>query len=200
MSCGEFCVESSVRRVRLSFLYTESLVVYIGLANPCWACGGGSVALHWVPLLCTYWRRNQTEHSCWVIVAAAQQILAELVEGGLSRLVLSRVNQTRHHISAESSSCPVGQAQEQLCQSISHQRCGTQCCLCWVQELYIIYSPVDLPTEPDSASESIVFGTVLDCKGCLRYGFLREIQLQAACNSIAQSTELSIHNTPIRLA
>ena len=63
----------------------------------------------------------------------------------------------------------------------------------WVELLvYIFSSPAAPPIEPDSASESTVFGTVLYCKSCPRYGVLQEIRLQAACNSIAQPTELSI--------
>ena len=66
--------------------------------------------------------------------------------------------------------------------------------------VYTFYGPAALPIEPDSESESIVFGTELYCKSCPRYGVLREMPLQAACNSISQSTELSIHKTSINLA
>ena len=61
---------------------------------------------------------------------------------------------------------------------------------CVELSVYIFYSPAALPIEPDSASESIVFGTVLYCKSCRdtmslgRYGF-RQLR-----NIIAQSTEL----------
>ena len=54
-------------------------------------------------------------------VAAAQQILAELVEGVLSWLVLSRVSQTQHGIFAESISCLLWQ----LCGATSQAVCGT---------------------------------------------------------------------------
>ena len=62
----------------------------------------------------------------------------------------------------------------------------------------MFYSPAAPPTEPDPASESTVFGTVLYCKSCPRYGVLREIRLQAACNSIAQPTDLSIQYSQIQ--
>ena len=51
---------------------------------------------------------------------------------------------------------------------------------CVELSVYIFYSPAALPIEPDSASESIVFGTVLYCKSCPRYDVLGEIRLLAA--------------------
>ena len=54
-------------------------------------------------------------------VAVAQQILAELVEGVLSQLVMRRVSQTQRSIFAESTSCLLWQ----LCGSTSQAVCGT---------------------------------------------------------------------------
>ena len=64
--------------------------------------------------------------------------------------------------------------------------CGTQCCSIKCSSVYLFYSPAAPPIEPDSASESTVFGTVLYCKAAR----------DTACNSIAQPTELSIE-TPV---
>ena len=84
---------------RLSCPYTEF---------PCCVYIGGEVRL---------------SNPCWVFLAAAQQILALLVEGGwsngaqqslaelvergLNQLVLSCVSLTLHSICAESTSCPL---------------------------------------------------------------------------------------------
>ena len=81
---------------------------------------------------------------------AAQQILAELVEGVLSRLVLSHVSQTQRSIHAESTSCLQGQ----LCKATS-QQCVELCGAMSSAVVYIIYSPAAPPIEPDSASECI---------------------------------------------
>ena len=106
---------------------------------------------------------------------AAQQILAELLEGVLSRLVLSHVSHTQRSIHAESTSCLQGQ----LCGATS-QKCVELCGAVLSAAVCIFYSPAAPPIEPDSSSELIVFSTALRCKSCQRYGILREIQLQAA--------------------
>ena len=65
--------------------------------------------------------------------------------------------------------------------------------------MYIFYSPAAPPTEPDSASESTVFGTLLYCKAAqdmasfVRYGFRQLVHTVIV--HIAQSTELSIHKS-----
>ena len=57
------------------------------MANPCWV-GGGRLEKQWLSkLLLSWYKENE--------VAAAQQILAQLVEEVFSRLVLSRVTQTQ---------------------------------------------------------------------------------------------------------
>ena len=68
-----------------SVIYTESVGLYISSressANPCWACGGHSVTLVLsTPVVYISWRVWLSAVH-WVLVAAAQQILAELVEG-----------------------------------------------------------------------------------------------------------------------
>ena len=89
------------------------------------------------------WRR-ETE------VAAAQQILAELVEGVLSRLVLSHMSQTPR-------SCD-------SCVELLVKQCVELYTAVLSAVLYIFYSPAAPPIEPDSTSDSTVFGTVLYCK------------------------------------
>ena len=64
--------------------------------------------------------------------------------------------------------------------------CGTLCCsiMCTCAAVYISYSPVTPPLEPDSASQSTLFGTVLYCKAARdtasfgRYGFRQLVRVQ----------------------
>ena len=94
--------------------------------------------------------------------STAQQFLAELVERGLSRLVWSHVSQTRHSIFAESTSCFCRSSVELLASSVVGLSVVftelRSCTYSIVQQLR------QYPVEPDSASESTVFGTVLYCE------------------------------------
>ena len=73
-----------------SFLLSLVVVhkVHGSSANPCWACGGGSVTIVLSPpAVYVHTMYSLTQHCplSHTVVAAAQQILAEFVEGDLGQ-------------------------------------------------------------------------------------------------------------------